>query len=127
MVQVTQKDRGLNSLKTDDESQDTEPEQVNPDPQGNPSALSGSTEDTGNLSEGEVFIPAKRQRTITPPTKSQKKTSPSSKERLKSKSGRPKGKWEKQHNSKSGTKEPQLLPPEPLNKKAKPINLRTAV
>jgi hypothetical protein len=91
----------LDSLKTNDESQDTEQEQVSLDAPETPSALDGSNE-VGVLSEGEVFVSAKRPRTIKPATKQRKKDSAASKDRA-------------------------PLGPELSHEKSKPINLRTAV
>jgi hypothetical protein len=71
------------------------------------------------LSEGEVFIPAKRPRT-TPATKPQKNEFNG---RPKTKSDNPKRNGEKK--DKSTNEESHLL--QPLHKTSKPISLRTAV
>jgi hypothetical protein len=121
MGKRTAAERGLDSLKTGDEKRDAEPEQVNLDAQKTASALEALNEDAGALSEGEVFIPAKRPRT-TPATKPEKNEF---KGRPKTKSGNPKKNGEKKDKSTNGNEVSHLL--QPLHEKSKPINLRTAV
>jgi hypothetical protein len=110
------------SFEKRDEKRDTNSEEVNLDAQKSPSPLESSMEDHGALSEGEVFIPAKRPRT-TPEKKLQRNDD----RRHKAKSANPNRNDEKKHKSTNGKKDSGLLQPELPPAKSKPINLRTAV
>lgn len=107
----------------EDESGDTEPEQIGVGGQRDCRTVDGADKDVDHLSEGEIFVPKKRQRTakMVKPSKEKSSGLPQA---PKPKSGRTKKKLGSQNKLKN-VKTGQDL--SLVEDKSKPLNLRTAV